>query len=92
MKTNVRLSCAAAAMAVAFTLPAVAADAPAAAGSAAAKASASAKADAPKKKRVAPHNHMRDSKGIWVADKKAGKDGKKEGDDASKAPAGRDQK
>jgi hypothetical protein len=69
MKTKLNLL--SAAMSLAFVLPAWAAgDPPAAQPAAQSSPAEQAKAAKEPKRSVTPHNHMRDAKGIWVADKK----------------------
>jgi hypothetical protein len=89
MKSKLKLALASAAVTMLFASPAWSADAPASTTTqAGSKPAASAPASAEKTKRTAtPHNHMRDAKGMWVAEKKPRKVAKKSDTEAGKAPA-----
>jgi len=87
MKTRLDLALAATAILVAFVMPARAGAQPATQPSADAQAPVQTKPEKQQKRTVAPHNHMRDAKGIWVPEKKPRKASKKEADATAKDAA-----
>lgn len=87
MKTRLDLALAATAMSMAFAMPAWAGAQPATPSAADAQAPVQAKSEKEQKRTVAPHNHMRDAKGVWVPDKKSRKESSKEPEPVAKDAA-----
>lgn len=94
MKTVLRLcvSLVTGALALASAMPALAVEAPATQAPAPeAKQSAASNGKPEVRRKVAPHNHMRDAKGVWVPEKRPAKE-KKDASEADEQVSAKEQK